>query len=267
VIGFLVGLGLALVLAEMLASVSLRIDSIRDLADVLESFSTPTFHPEAAFAGTLAPFPNVASSFLDSTDASGHTVEDRFALTLSELSTNVSMNVLAMMNATAKGLYDMAMLVDVEANRAAHFSTEAYEQLAREADAVSESLLGEQIRTLLAQRGTLPPDAAALERWLVLGGFHTIGAIAVNYIVAMQDRWVEHLAEGTDSTFEVTATSPLKLRERARLSRVNVRHMVVHAERQTLSEDFADQVANCFEHGVRRAYDRGLMELRGEGAP
>ena len=85
----------------------------------------------------------------------------------------------------------------------------------------------------------------------VIGGY-------LGFVLAM---WRDHLAKGTDTPVEVNATSPRILLQRARLGRVHLPTMVLHAEGMPISQATADRVATRFVAEIRAAYQRGQERL------
>lgn len=161
-----------------------------------------------------------------------------------------------------------ALAVDVEASAgsaAVLGSTGRYRRLAGQANVVAERFLGPEValqRELLAARPA-DPLARAYERWLASGGFVLLGSLIPAYVRQMHDYWLEQRATGRETTAVVTPTSPHLLRQHARLGRVRVPRLRVHASSPArLDAAFADALADGFEEVVGRAYLRGRDQLR-----
>jgi hypothetical protein len=144
-------------------------------------------------------------------------------------------------------------------------SRSRYRRIAGQADSMAEGFFGPEVRTQRELLAARPEDdlGRAYELWLANGGFVLIGSLIPAYVREMRDYWLEHVRQGTEPTAPVTPTSPRILRQRARLGRVNVPRIRLHAPRPPrLDEGFARAVAVGFERAVGRAYVNGRERLR-----
>ena len=126
-------------------------------------------------------------------------------------------------------------------------------------DALMESLFGDQ--EIRRSETGFEPVAGAYAQWLIQGGFDMIGAAMAGFIGMVLEEWVVHLEENADTPVEVTATSPRRLLERARLGRVHTPEVRIVARGQDLGRSLAARIADGFQELVQRAYATGQANL------
>jgi hypothetical protein len=134
-------------------------------------------------------------------------------------------------------------------------------RLTSNTDALIESLFGDQ--EIERSETGFEPVAGAYAQWLIQGGFDMIGATAAGFIGMVLDEWLVHLQENTDTPVEITATSPRRFLERARLGRVHTPRIRVVARGENLSRSLAVRVADGFQEAVQEAFSTGQARLDG----
>jgi hypothetical protein len=128
-------------------------------------------------------------------------------------------------------------------------------RLTSNTDALMDSLFGDQ--EVESSETGLEPVAGAYAQWLIQGGFDMVGAAAAGFIGMVLDEWLVHLQENTDTPVEITATSPRRLLERARLGRVHTPRITVVARGEHMSRGLAARIADGFQEAVQEAYSSG----------
>jgi hypothetical protein len=182
------------------------------------------------------------------------------------LESSLRTGVTELFDGLSTGVEAVARDLEDSSGRAAVLgSLRRYRRIAGQTDSMAEGFFGPEVRTQRELLAARPPDdlGRAYERWLASGGFVLIGSVIPVYVREMRDYWLEHVRRGTEPTAPVTPTSPRILRQRARVGRVNVPRVRLHARRPArLDAEFARAVAQGFERAVGRAYVNGRDRLR-----
>jgi hypothetical protein len=170
--------------------------------------------------------------------------------------TGVAVAIEGVVVAAVDTLDSTAVAFDVAAERASHMgSLRILGRLTSNTDALMDSLFGDQ--EVESSETGLEPVAGAYAQWLIQGGFDMVGAAAAGFIGMVLDEWLVHLQENTDTPVEITATSPRRLLERARLGRVHTPRITVVARGEHMSRGLAARIADGFQQAVQEAYSSG----------
>lgn len=125
----------------------------------------------------------------------------------------------------------------------------------------SEGLVGRALPNLPVSAPTgLESVAQAYAVWLS-GAFEMIGTLLGGFLTTLVDEWRNRIDTNEDATVEVTATSPRKLLERARLGVVRMPEMRIVMNVARTDQQSANDVADTFQRAVGEAYMTGSRRL------
>jgi hypothetical protein len=213
---------------------------------------------EAAPLTFHSDFPDVSTTLF------GGGRKERLIGVVNRLEGAVRGGVRGALNETGKGLDGLATEFSKGAARAA--DVRAGGKLARigpQSTELAERVFGPEVTREREARRPEDQLARAFESWLAAGGFFTIGAVIDGYVAGLATHWREQVAEGTELTAPITATSPHILRRRATVGKVVLPRLTLRAARgRVLDEELADAVAAYFATAVRDAYAAGRQRLR-----
>jgi hypothetical protein len=132
-------------------------------------------------------------------------------------------------------------------------------QLGKDTAVLVNTLYRDQLDALGKRLAETSPNS--FERWLVQGGFETLGQAIPLYIEQMMQWWqAEAEREGAPSV-HMNATSPHILAKHAVLARVHLARLVLRAPAREHDEGFVRELAQHVRGAVQQAYSEGRRRL------
>jgi hypothetical protein len=134
-------------------------------------------------------------------------------------------------------------------------SLQQYRGIAADADALTRAILPDEPRRQQLS-GTALADG--FDQWLIHGGIRLAATAIPLYVHALADLWADHQDDVVPLDRE---TSPLILARRAKLARVHVPEVTVHAHGRALDDALLDATATELRGKIGEAYRQGKIRL------
>ncbi len=231
------------------------------LGQVVDILGRPIGIPLSSKLRTIRPgnFPNVADQLLKSKLAAD--VEQ----SLSNLAATVPKRIEDSLDAAAYILQRTSLRFEKMAADTAHAgSVTEFSAIVGRAVDEANRVFGPEADALRKSVAEHEPGQAALsfEKWLVDGGFFTIGSVLDSYIFEILEMLRQRQEKGEDTTALITKTSPRILAQKAALGRARMQELTFDARGQNTDDALVAKLAAAFKTAVQGAYRSGVNVIQ-----